>query len=147
MSIWGDSEADRRRYRGRKAKGQPGAFTTGTAERERIGATRRSITGKAGGTERGATWDLYQRRGRRKQVQPGKPGTLRKPATPEGIGSEGKPERRSPAQPKGRGRWRNHRNRTPAQPTDRGRGNPEPKSRRGGTIKECGQPALDQQAW
>lgn len=55
MSIWGDSEADRRRYRGREAKGQPGAFTTGTAERERAEATRRSITGKAGGTERGAT--------------------------------------------------------------------------------------------
>ena len=55
MSIWGNSEADRRRYRGREAKGQPGAFTTGTAEGERIEATRRSITGKAGGTERGAT--------------------------------------------------------------------------------------------
>ena len=55
MSIWGDSEADRRRYRGREAKGQPGAFTTGTAEGERIEATRRSITGEAGGTERGAT--------------------------------------------------------------------------------------------
>ena len=55
MSIWGDSEADRRRYRGREARGQPGAFTTGTAERERIEATRRSITGKAGGTKRWAT--------------------------------------------------------------------------------------------
>jgi hypothetical protein len=40
------------------------------------------------------------------QEPPGKLGTLRKPATLEGIGSEGKPERRSPAQPKRRGRWR-----------------------------------------
>jgi len=55
MSIWGDPDTDRRRYRGREAKGQPGAFTTGTAEGERIEATRRSITGKAGDAERGAT--------------------------------------------------------------------------------------------
>jgi len=55
MRIWGDPETDRRRYRGCKAKGQPGAFTTGTAEGERIEATRRSITGKAGDAERGAT--------------------------------------------------------------------------------------------
>jgi len=55
MSIWGNLDTDRRRYRGRKAKGQPGAFTTGTAEGERIEATRRSITGKAGDAERGAT--------------------------------------------------------------------------------------------
>jgi len=55
MSIWGDPDTDRRRYRGREAKGQPGAFTTGTAEGERIEATRRSITGEAGVTKRGAT--------------------------------------------------------------------------------------------
>jgi len=33
MRNRGNSEPDRRRYRGRRAKGQPGAFTTGTAER------------------------------------------------------------------------------------------------------------------
>jgi hypothetical protein len=48
MRIQGNLSTDRRRYRGCKAKRRLGAFTTGTAERERIEATRRSITGKAG---------------------------------------------------------------------------------------------------
>lgn len=55
MSIRGDPDTDRRRYRKCEEKGQPGTFTAGTAEGERIEATRRSITGKAGGMERGAT--------------------------------------------------------------------------------------------
>lgn len=122
MSIWGDSEADRRRYRGRKAKGQPGAFTTGTAEGERIEATRRSITGEAGGTERGATRGSYHRRGRRKQEPPGKPGTLRKPAAPKASEAKGNlsGDRRHSRRDEEDGA--NHRTRTPAQQKGSGDG-------------------------
>ena len=81
------------------------------------------------------------------QEPPGKLGTLRKPATSEGIRSEGKPEReiagtaegtRKMAQTIGIGRRLSQR--------ERGRGNPEPKPRLSGKIKNAANPQLDRQA-
>jgi len=92
MSIQGNLDTDRRRYRGREAAGQPAAFTTGTAERERIGATRRSITGQAGDAGQGATQVLHRGRCARKQEPPGETRTLAETSSAEGMRSLGQPE-------------------------------------------------------
>jgi len=139
MSIRGNSDTDRRRYRKCEEKGQPGTFTAGTAEDVRIEATRRSIAGKAGDTGRGATQDLYRGRSRRKREPPGKPGTPPKPEAPKAsrFGATRAEIAGTAEGPRTRG---NLRNRTPAQQKGNGvRGNPETKPRRSGKVQEAGQ--------
>ena len=74
---------NRRRYRKARTRGNSRIGKSAPPKDARVGATRRSIAGKAGDAGRGATQVLHRGRCRRRREPLGKPRTLLKPATPK----------------------------------------------------------------
>ncbi len=91
---------NRRRYRKARTRGNSRIGKSATPKNARVGATRRSIAGKAGDAGRGATQVLHRGRCRRRREPLGKPSTLLKPATPKACEARGNLSGPSPAQPK-----------------------------------------------
>ena len=74
---------NRRRYRKAGSRGDSKLGQSAPPKDVKVEATRRSITGKAGGEGRGATQVQHRGRCRRRREPLGKPRTLLKPAPPK----------------------------------------------------------------
>jgi len=130
---------NRRRYRKAGARGNSRTGKSAPPKDVKVGATRRSIAGKAGDAGRGATQVLHQGRCTEEARDTGETRNLAETSTAEGMRSSGQLERTIAGTAEGPEPRGNPRRRTPAQQKgSEVRGNPETQPGLGGKMQDAG---------